>query len=107
MFRCFAIASSVVLLASAPHTAQSQTTRPPRQQASGPGGSSALAVLQRTALGRFLAPVLPPLPFPQPVPPHKISNATAPLSLPVEVQFGYSAASIGDLDNDGIKDLAV
>jgi hypothetical protein len=47
------------------------------------------------------------VPFAPTVVPRKTSNATAPLNLPASAQFGLSAAAIGDLDNDGIQDLAV
>ena len=64
------------------------------------------------ALARVLPPVRtssrPPIvPFPVLVTPRKISNATVALGLPAGAQFGYSVAAIGDLDGDGVPDLAV
>lgn len=66
---------------------------------------------------RALALVLPPHgPLPQAQPPtvpywpprpRKISNATVTLGLPTAARFGTSVAAIGDLDDDGVPDLAV
>lgn len=48
----------------------------------------------------------PSVPFLAPGP-RKISNATTNLALPPNAHFGTSVAAIGDLDGDGVQDLAV
>ena len=63
------------------------------------------------ALARFLPgavpQALPPsVPFLAPGP-RKIGNSTANLALPPSAGFGTSVAAIGDLDGDGVQDLAV
>ncbi len=122
MLRSAAIAaavfcSSFATIRQEPSESGSSDSRSGEREA--PRASAASNLLERALAFVFpaLARVQPPIqPSPQAQPPivpflppqpRKISNATVDLALPAGARFGHSLAAIGDLDDDGVPDLAV
>lgn len=85
---------------SAPASTQQSESQPVSREAPREGTPAGPLGPKQAILLQTLARILPPGP-------RKISNATVALNLPQGAWFGHSVAALGDLDGDGVQDLAV